>query len=189
MKKLYKMTEEEFRQAKIAYLNSENLLKGDLEEELLKIFDIELNKDFNGLLPVDGVNDDMYYIEYKGKYIASLKTDKDYEYINDDILRVYTFQRLDNIFNAHHTSFDKFGDECFKEEHIKISWLNTADKDYYIVDSSIHKAIKLVENCEELILAIKELHIRLLENGYVDFNVWKEATVEEIELLENNNLR
>ncbi len=185
MTKLFKMTEEEFRQVKIAYIDTESILKGIRDNDILKIFDTG----FNALLPVDSVTDDMYYIEYEGRYIAALKANKDYEYIEEGSkLRVYTSDRLLHIFNPHHSYYDDLAEDRFISERLKMSWLDKDDNDYYIVDGYTQTALYLAKDCEDINALYKKLDADLLENGYVDFEVWSDATEEQIETLEWNNL-
>lgn len=185
MTKLFKMTEEEFRQVRIAYINTESILKGSLENELLKIFD----KGFNALVPVENITEDMHYIEYKGRYIAALKSDKDYEYVNGGSkLRVYTSDRLLHIFNPHHSYYDDFAEDRFTSERLKMSWLDKNDNDYYIIDGYTETALYLAKDCEDINALYKKLDSELLEKGFVDFEVWEDATEDDIETLEWNNL-
>ena len=132
----------------------------------------------------------MYYLEFKGRYVAALKTDKDLEYIEEGSkLRVYTFQRLQNIFIANHTFYNYNNEESFITEDIRVATLNNSDNDFYIIDEKANKVFILEENSNRTLAAIQEeLERELLEKGYVDFNVWEEATEEQKESLKWKNL-
>lgn len=185
MTKLFKMTETEYRQANLKFLEAKRTLEGLVDEALIKM----LEDGFDGLTPVKEVTKDMYYLEFKGRYVAALKTDKDLEYIEEcSKLRVYTFQRLQNIFIANHTFYNYDNKESFITEDIRVANLCN-DNNFYIIDEKANKAFILEENSNRTLAAIQEeLERELLEKGYVDFNVWAEATEEQKESLKWKNL-
>lgn len=183
---IFKMTETEYRQANLKFLEAKRTLEGLVDEALIKM----LEDGFDGLTPVKEVTKDMYYLEFKGRYVAALKTDKDLEYIKEGSkLRVYTFQKLQNIFIANHTFYNCNNEESFITEDIRVTTLDNSDKDFYIIDEKANKAFILEENSNRTLAAIQEeLERELLEKGYVDFNVWAEATEEQKESLKWKNL-
>lgn len=186
MTKLYKMAETEYRQANLKFLEAKRTLEGLADEALIKM----LEDGFDGLTPVKEVNEDMYYLEFKGRYVAALKTDKDLEYIEEGAkLRVHTFQRLQNMFIANHTFYNFDNKESFITEDIRVATLDNSDNDFYIIDEKANKAFILEKNSNRTLAAIhEELEKELLEKGYVDFNVWAEATEEQKESLKWKNL-
>ena len=183
---IFKMTETEYRQANLKFLEAKRTLEGLADEALIKM----LEDGFDGLTPLKEVTEDMYYLEFKGRYVAALKTDKDLEYIEEGSkLRVYTFQRLQNIFIANHTFYNYNNEESFITEDIRVATLNNSDNDFYIIDEKANKVFILEENSNRTLAAIQEeLERELLEKGHVDFNVWAKATEEQKESLKWKNL-
>lgn len=168
MTKLFKMTEEEYRQAKLRFIDAKMALEGLADEALIKM----MEDGFDGLTPVEEINEDMYYLEFKGRYVAALKKDKDLEYIEDgDKLRIHTNQRLQNIFIPNHSFYNFDNKETFKEEDIKAIEING---NYYISDEKSNKMFILEEKSDKTLAAIHEdLEKELLKNGYVDFKIKK----------------
>lgn len=181
---IFKMTETEYRQANLKFLEAKRTLEGLADEALIKM----LEDGFDGLTPVKEVTEDMYSLGFKERCVAALKTDKDLEYIDEGSkLRVYTFQRLQNIFIANHTFYNYDNKESFITEDIRVAELS--ENDFYIIDEKANKAFILEENSNRTLAAIhEELERELLEKGYVDFNVWVEATEEQKESLKWKNL-
>ena len=186
MTKLFKMTKTEYRQANLKFLEAKRTLEGLADEALIKM----LEDGFDGLTPVKEVTEDMYNLGFKERYVAALKVDKDLEYIEEGSkLRVYTFQRLQNIFIANHTFYNYDNKESFITEDIRVANLDNSDNDFYIIDEKSNKAFILEEKSNRTLVAIQEeLEKELLEKGYVDFNVWVEATEEQKESLKWKNL-
>ena len=185
MTKLFKMTETEYRQANLKFLEAKRTLEGLADEALIKM----LEDGFDGLSPVKEVTENMYSLGFKERYVAALKVDKDLEYLEEGSkLRVYTFQRLQNIFIANHTFYNYDNKESFITEDIRVANLCN-DNNFYIIDEKANKAFILEENSNRTLAAIQEeLEKELLEKGYVDFNVWAEATEEQKESLKWENL-
>lgn len=186
MTKLFKMTETEYRQANLKFLEAKRTLEGLADEALIKM----LEDGFDGLTAVKEVTEDMYSLEFNGRYVAALKEKKDLEYLEEGSkLRVYTFQRLQNMFIPNHTFYNYNNEESFITEDIRVATLDNSDNDFYIIDEKANKAFILEKESNRTLAAIhEELERELLEKGYVDFKVWAEATEEQKESLKWKNL-